>query len=143
MDIEARLKDFQFSYVLPLRWSDIDELRHVNNSRYLTYFEEARIRYNQAVAPWDWQRVGFLIASANVNYRRPLFLRDEPIIYVRTSRLGTKSFEMEYVIVNKNGELVADGTTTQVAIEMKTFQTIPIPEDIRQRMASFESGLSV
>jgi acyl-CoA thioester hydrolase len=137
------LANFTFVYDLPLRWSDIDELGHANNARYLTYFEEGRIRYNEATAKWNWKTEGFLIAASHINYRRPLLLRDDPKLYIRISKMGSKSFEMEYVILNKKGELVADGTTVQVAINIQTFATIPVPTDIRAGVLAYEKAGTV
>jgi acyl-CoA thioester hydrolase len=88
------MEKYTFSMPLVLRWSDIDELRHVNNAKYLTFFEEARIQYNKNVGNWNWKTEGFLLASANINFRKPLFLRDEPVIYARISKIGNKSFKM-------------------------------------------------
>jgi acyl-CoA thioester hydrolase len=132
------MQNFTFSMPLILRWSDIDELRHVNNAKYLTFFEEARIQYNHAVGNWNWTTEGFLIASANINFRKPLFLRDEPTIFARVSKIGNKSFDMEYHIYNKNGELCAEGMTVQVAINLQTSTPIPVPEKIKGLMRAFE-----
>jgi acyl-CoA thioester hydrolase len=33
----------RFRYSCPLRWSDLDAFGHVNNSRFLTLYEEARV----------------------------------------------------------------------------------------------------
>jgi acyl-CoA thioester hydrolase len=33
----------RFEYPCPLRWSDLDAFGHVNNSRFLTLYEEARV----------------------------------------------------------------------------------------------------
>lgn len=123
---------------LVLRWSDVDELRHVNNAKYLTFFEEARIQYNRLVGNWNWKTEGFLLASANINFRKPLFLRDEPTIYARISKIGNKSFEMEHLIYNKNGDLCAEGSTVLVAINLQTSATITIPENIKTQMLAFE-----
>ena len=136
-------ENFNFSAPLHLRWSDIDELRHVNNAKYLTFFEEIRIGYNRVVGEWDWRTEGFLIANANISFRKPLFLKDEPVIWARVSKIGRKSFDMEYLIFNKNGELCAEGTTVQVAIDMKTFKPVAVPESIIAKILAFEKENSV
>jgi acyl-CoA thioester hydrolase len=136
-------ENYTFSMPLILRWSDIDELRHVNNAKYLTFFEEVRIQYNNRVGNWNWKTEGFLLAAANINFRKPLFLRDEPTIHARISKIGTKSFDMEYAIFNKKGELCASGTTVQVAIEMTSFTPIAVPEHIKTLVLAYEKAGSV
>ena len=42
-----------FRMSIPLRWSDLDAFNHVNNARYLTFLEQARIEWFDTLdAPW-------------------------------------------------------------------------------------------
>ena len=42
-----------FRIPIALRWSDLDAFNHVNNSRYLTFLEQARIEWFETLdAPW-------------------------------------------------------------------------------------------
>ena len=40
-----------FSHRLEVRWREMDALGHVNNARYLTYFETGRIAYFERLSP--------------------------------------------------------------------------------------------
>ena len=37
--------DFIYFKKIESRWGDMDGLRHINNAKYLTYFETARLEY--------------------------------------------------------------------------------------------------
>jgi acyl-CoA thioester hydrolase len=39
------MKGFPVSLTIPVLWGDMDALRHVNNTRYFTWFEAVRIAY--------------------------------------------------------------------------------------------------
>ena len=77
-----------------VRFSDIDMAGNVHNSKYLSYFEQARIDFLTEISGlnWDWRKRGLLIGRIEVDYINPLHLRDE--VYIKTScdHVGNKSF---------------------------------------------------
>src|SRR5437868_14023118 len=84
-----------------IRFVDIDSFGHVNNAHYLTYFEQARVKYFNQLLGWkyDWSKEGIILARAEVNYTMPVHLGDEVEIQTRCSRIGNKSFDLEYRMV--------------------------------------------
>lgn len=121
----------------------MDALGHVNNAVFVTYFEIARGRFMLEACPgWDWSRDMFLVANVHVDFRRELLLTaDEPRVMVKTSKIGTKSFVLEYAIVSNPGEelvIYATGTTTQVMFDMKSRQTVEVPEWVRASLMAFD-----
>lgn len=139
------LKGFRFRKRVDTRWSDMDEMHHVNNAVYLTYFEQARVFYFHEACQWDWKNDGAILASANLSYIAPLSFPEIAYIYVRTSHLGNKSIELEYVIVRENEDgsqsLINIGTTTMVSFDYKTRKSSTLPEYIRERLIAYEPSL--
>ena len=138
------LTQFNFHFSLQMRWNDLDALGHVNNALFITYFETARGRYMMEACPgWDWTKHMFLIANVHASFHKELLLTARnPSVYVRTSKVGNKSFELSYVIVSegKDGKLVhASGQTTQVMFDMQTKRTIQIPDWIREQLGAYEA----
>ncbi len=129
---------FNYSTHIEIRFADIDAFGHVNNAVYLTYFEVARSRYWHEVIQWDWKALGVIIARAEVDFIRQLTLRDRIKIYVRTSRIGHTSFDLEYALVSvaKDGAetSVAKGMTVCVAFNYGSQLPSPIPDTLRQAM---------
>ncbi len=124
------LENFYFKYPLPIRWSDMDSLGHVNNAVYLTYLEEARTHYLAAV-DWNWEKFGLIVARVELDYRMPLYVKDQTFVYVRCSKMGTKSFELSYSLTKEKGadiQLVAQAMTVMVGFDYQTQRTIPIPD---------------
>lgn len=135
---------FKFLYPIQMRWSDLDALGHVNNAKYLTYFEVARSRYVMDVYPrWNWMENMFLIANINVDFHQELKLNAQNVLVgVRLSKIGTKSFVLNYGIFSEDeGKIIlhASATSTQVMIDMAERKTIPIPEWMRAALESYES----
>ncbi len=135
-------QNYKFSFKLHPRWSDMDELHHINNAVYLTYLEDARGRFLHEVANWNWNIDGIILANVNINYRKPMSFLDEASVFVRTSKIGEKSFELSYAVVrkvNEEWELVADATTVLVMFDYKTQSSIKIPDHLKNKLIHFDA----
>jgi len=133
---------FRYYKLIEVRFSDLDTLGHVNNARYLTYMEQARIGYFHHLGLW-WPRVtpetGLILADVQVTFRKPILLEHRVKIGVHIPRLGNKSFPMRYRLEDADSnDLFAIGETVQVCYDYRAQQTIPIPESWRQVIATFE-----
>lgn len=65
----------RYTYHCPLRWSDMDAFGHVNNARFLTLYEEARVAlmFDAArEAGVTSLEAGVVIARHEVDYLRPV-----------------------------------------------------------------------
>jgi acyl-CoA thioester hydrolase len=142
MNLETELSKFRFHTKVESRWSDVDEMRHINNAVYLTYFEEARLRYFLQACNIDWEKEGVILATATVNYHQPLLFTDHAEIYVRTTKMGNKSFEFQYLIVRvgQDGKLtlLTSGVSTQVMFDYKNNISVPVPTYIREMLSAYE-----
>src|SRR5690349_21250999 len=94
--------------LVPLRWSDMDIYRHVNNVQIVRLLEEARV---QAFAAWDDPDAepvlerGVLVARTEVEYLRQLDFRLEPIaIDLWVSRLSGATIELGYEMREPDGD---------------------------------------
>lgn len=134
VSLEA-MEGFPVSLPVQVRFCDLDALGHVNNAVYLTYFELARTAYFARLER-DWIARGhFILARAEVDFKRPIHLEDPVEVGVRVVRLGRSSFEMEYQVV-AGGEVAATGRTVQVWLEGG--RPAPLPEAIRARIQALE-----
>lgn len=143
LKIPAR-ENFLFSSPIHIRWADIDALQHVNNAVYLSYFEQARIDYFREVVRWNWDEVGMILASNTIHYLEPLFPRDKAAVHMRTSRLGNKSFEMEYLVVKQTSggeKIITVASAVLVVYDYRNDRTIPLPTPYRDAILAFEKGL--
>ncbi len=136
---------FRHRTKIEIRFVDIDAFGHVNNAHYLTYFEQARIKYFDDIVDWeyDWSKEGIILARAEINYAMPALFRDEVEVMTRCSRIGTKSFDIECKIIKlKDGKeiLLADGKTVMVAFDYTTNQSIVIPDRWREALKKFEGA---
>ncbi len=89
----------RYRFDCPLRWSDMDVFKHVNNARFMTLYEEARasLMFLQA------RRLGLhslesgtVISRHEVDYLRPVNYGDEVRIDLWIARMRNASFEVAY-----------------------------------------------
>ena len=141
------LQDFKFSLPLSIRWNDLDPLNHVNNVYYFEYFQMGRGYYMSTACPkWDWTKHMFVIAHIECDYFKELKLTAaKPTIKLRTSSLGAKSFEIEYLITSfdkENNEVIhAKGKSVQVLIDTTLGKSIEIPDWLREAIMDYEPAL--
>ena len=136
-----QIDSFKYKTNIEMRFADFDMMGHINNAVYFTFLEIARTKYWKQAIGWDWKKTGVVIASASLNYILPILIDDKVSIYVRTSRIGKSSFDLEYLVVkNKNNEEVicSQGKTTCVAFDYQTQSSALIPLDERNKMVAFE-----
>lgn len=72
----------RYVYHCPLRWSDLDAYGHVNNARFLTLFEEARVALmfvgGRACGVETFEK-GVVIARHEIDYLRPVDYPTGPV----------------------------------------------------------------
>ncbi|MEJ5224614.1 MAG: thioesterase family protein [Anaerolineales bacterium] len=138
------MTNFRFFYPIEIRYADLDPQGHVNNARFLTYFEQARVNYLIHLGLFDknqsFMEIGIILADAHVTFKEPLYFRTDAQVGVRISRIGNKSMQMEYTIRDMDTGLeVASGATTVVTYDYASHQTIPVPASWREAIAKFEN----
>ena len=137
------MTEFHFFHPVEVRYSDLDPQGHLNNARYLTYFEQARINYVIHTGLWDGKSfldIGIIIASAQINFLAPVVFGQQVHVGVGVTRLGNKSLTLEYCLRDsQTGQELANGSTVVVAYDYHNQKTIPIPTHWRQILHDFES----
>ena len=124
--------------IVKIRFADLDKLAHVNNAKYLTYIESARIEYFQKIVGEEvnWSEKGIILAKASIDFLLPIQLEDvEVFVYTKCTRTGNKSFDLSYVIAKDKGTtVVSTGSTAMVCFNYTQNKTIEIPEDWRAKL---------
>jgi len=135
-----RPENYQHETRITVRFADLDAMGHLNHAKYLTFMEQARVLYIQQVCELagGWDNFGVILANITCDYLQPVAFAETVTIYTRCSRLGGKSFDLEYVLINENVETVATGQTVMVTFDYQTNQTIAIPDAWRDKITAYE-----
>jgi acyl-CoA thioester hydrolase len=123
---------FSFVHREPVRFNDLDGMGHVNNAVYSTYLEQARLAWFGDDERMPQEDV--ILARLEIDFRAPGALGLDVEIGVRPSRMGTKSFELEYEI-RQGGTLLAQAKSVLVGYDYVRGESIEIPERWRRRLS--------
>ena len=119
---------------LRVRWSDVDAYRHVNNVKYIEYFQEARIRYMMRLHQ-DGDTFGsIVIARMDVDYRRPILFRLAPYeVHSWISHVGRTSFVVAAEI-RDGDQVLATGRAVAVGFDREAQRAAELTPDHRSRL---------
>lgn len=119
-----------FQHAIEPRWRDLDAFGHVNNSSFLTYLEEARIRWFETLdGQWVSDAIAPLLAAVQLSYRAPIDYPSSIHVALFTQRIGTTSLTVGHRIVSADGSVLhADGHVVMVWIDRATGRPIALPE---------------
>jgi acyl-CoA thioester hydrolase len=127
---------------ITVRWGDMDSMGHVNNAKYFTYSESARMSYFAAVHMQEHrenERHGPALVTATLNFRRQVRYPAELEVATRVSEIGRSSFKMEYEIFHRGtDDRVADGSGVIVWVDYGTGKSSPLPEGLKAAIRGFE-----
>ena len=123
-----------FQMPIELRWRDLDAFNHVNNANFLTYLEEARIRWFESIGePWVTDTFAPLLAAVQMNYRLPIPYPGTLMVELVAERIGTTSLTIGHRIASADeATLYADGHAVVVWIDRASQRPIPLPEPVRR-----------
>jgi acyl-CoA thioester hydrolase len=113
----------RFTFSCPVRWDDMDAFGHVNNVTFLTYMQEARtgmLFAGEAAEHIPDLIRGVVVARHEIDYRRPLEWRPEPIeVDVWTAQVKPASFVLRYEIRDQIADVVlAEALTVLVPFDL-------------------------
>ncbi len=127
---------FHFFCEQPVRWKDIDAAGVLNNAVYLTFVEQARFLYFRELGITQAEEFPFVLGETTARYLRPGRAGMTLSIGARVSRLGNKSFDMEYEVKHANVVLATvRATLVMVDAELRSTE---IPDEFRTAVAGFE-----
>lgn len=134
--------DMKFRHTLPvqIRFNDVDQYGHMNNSSYFSLYDLAKTSYMRDVfGNKDWHHMGIVVANINADFLAPVFFSDDLIIETTVIHLGHKSFTLLQRAINKaSGVLKCQCRTVMVGYDVATKELVELPADFKQAVCDYE-----
>jgi acyl-CoA thioester hydrolase len=141
--------DFPHRLRIDVRFGDSDAMGHVNNARYLTYCESARVDYWERVTGRPFAIVthgaaeSMILADIKIAFRSPAFVGEVLTVESRVGRLGRTSFTLEHRITAPESDrgharLVAVAEAVQVLYDYVSERPLPLPSATIAALEAFE-----
>jgi YbgC/YbaW family acyl-CoA thioester hydrolase len=136
-------ENWKYSIEERVRWGDVDAARIIFYGAYIRFFEFAETELFRAVGlpygvMFDELDIWLPRAHLECDFRQAAQLDDLLEVCVYVGRVGTKSLQLNFE-VRRNGtdEMVAEAHFVLVAVRRNTFESVPVPEELKRRLAPY------
>ncbi|MGA9996830.1 MAG: thioesterase family protein [Pyrinomonadaceae bacterium] len=136
-------KFLKFSIEERVRWGDVDAARIIFYGAYIRFFEFAETELFRAVGlpysvMFDELDVWLPRAHIECDFRHAAQLDDLLVVSVYVGHIGTKSLRLNFEVRRKDEDaLIAEAHFILVSVRRDTFETVPIPDELKRRLAPY------
>ncbi|HUE80856.1 MAG TPA: thioesterase family protein [Pyrinomonadaceae bacterium] len=126
-----------------VRWGDVDAASIIFYGAYIRFFEFAETELFRSVGlpysvMFDELDVWLPRVHLECDFRQAAQLDDLLEVSVYVGRFGHKSMRLNFEVRRKGEEaLVAEAHFVLAAVQRETFQSVPIPDELKARLAPF------
>jgi acyl-CoA thioester hydrolase len=126
-----------------VRWGDVDAARIIFYGAYIRFFEFAETELFRAAGlaygvMFDEMDIWLPRAHLECDFRRAAQLDDLLEVCAYVGRVGTKSLRLDFEVRRKGEEeLIATAHFVLVAVRRGTFESVPVPEELKRRLAPY------
>ncbi|MDD2850866.1 MAG: acyl-CoA thioesterase [Desulfuromonadaceae bacterium] len=121
-----------YSTPIELRFSDLDLYGHVNSVAYFSFLETARVKmFENLFRELTGKNIFLLVARAECDYKTAILFGDALVVSISVPRIGTASFDLDYLLHDGTGKNYANARTTMVCFDNVNKSTIAVPQCIR------------
>ena len=122
---------------IKVRGYHADFYGHVNNARYLEFFEEDRWAHLESkidLRKWAAQGIVFLVVNINVNYRRAVPVGETLVVTTNLEKIGNRSVVLKQKILLKGTETVAADALITFVITDKSGRAVTMDGEMLQEI---------
>jgi len=122
---------------IKVRGYHADFYGHVNNARYLEFFEEdrwARLESKIDLKKWAAQGIIFLVVNINVNYRLAVPVGEALVVTTDLETIGNRSVVLQQKILLKESEKVAADALVTFVITDKSGRAVAMDGEMLQEI---------
>lgn len=122
---------------IPVAWGEQDAFGHLNNVVFFRYFENVRMHFLDrigALRSHADKGIGVILATTTCQFERPVHWPQQLCVSTWCTHIGHTSFTLAYDIRNEADEVVATGTSVQVAYDYAHGHKVTIPPEQRTAM---------
>lgn len=116
-----------------MRGYHCDAYGHVNNARYLEFYEEGRWSFLQpAIADHIFEEMNlwFVVVNINVSYKAPIHPNDEIVVRTKGMKFNNMSMVIEQEI-SKSDTICSTALVSFVLLDKESQRPVAITEDIK------------
>ncbi|MFC7450834.1 acyl-CoA thioesterase [Rhodococcus daqingensis] len=128
-----------FTCEVEVRWGDSDRLGHVNNTLFLEYTQEARVKFfRDRVFPAGVRPSAMVVRKMEIEFLKPITDASGPVtVEVSILAVGNTSFGIRQVIRDVHGATCGVADAVMVRFDAKTESSVPLTELERSVLSEY------
>lgn len=130
-----------YSTDIQVRFRDIDPLRHVSHTEFVTYMQQVRLEFSEVVLGMTGVDFDTVVVHLEIDYADDITTSDDVEVRMGVTDIGRTSFTVGYEIV-ASGNTAATGESVQVVVDGETGESVRVPEVWRSKLAEYSTTLS-
>ena len=140
---QAAVEPWKFRIEERVRWADVDAARIIFYGAYIRFFEIAETEMFRAAGlpygkAFDELDIWLPRVHLECDFRHAAQLDDLLEVAVYVGRIGARSLRLNFEVRRKGeAELVADAHFVLATVRRDTFETVPVPIELKRRLAPY------
>ena len=132
------MEGYPFSCPVQVRWRDLDAFAHVNNAAIATYLEVARTAaWRTCFGGREALDISFFVKGLEIQFKRPVALYDEVVVWLRVGEIRGASFTFEY-LVEANSKVAALAVTYLASVDNTTGRPVRMSPGMRAKLKKLQ-----
>ena len=134
---------WKFTIEERVRWGDVDAARIIFYGAYIRFFEIAETELFRTVGlpygvAFDKLDIWLPRVHLECDFRRAARLDDLLVVSVFVGKIGRKSFQLNFEVRRKDeDEMVAEAHFVLASVRRDSFETVPVPEELKRLLAPY------
>ncbi|NAY90744.1 acyl-CoA thioesterase [Muricauda sp. JGD-17] len=124
----------RYSEVREVTQDDLDELKHVNNVRYVQWIQDiSKSHWFKVTSPEIRQKMIWVVKNHNITYHQSAVLGDSVALetYIKENK-GPISTRIVEIKNNKTGQLLVSASTEWCLLNGQSFRPKRVPESVKE-----------
>lgn len=128
------------SIPIQLRFNDIDQFGHVNNSVYFSFYDLGKTNYFASVCPHvDWNKDAIMVVHIDIDFREQIYASNRIAVQTTVTEIGNKSFHLYQRVVDlQTNQIKCECKSIMVTYDLENQCTKKFPDDWRTAISKFE-----
>ncbi|WP_278313408.1 acyl-CoA thioesterase [Lolliginicoccus levis] len=131
-----------YSTTVEIRWGDSDMLGHVNNTKFIEYAQEARVRFiSEEFSEGFGPDRAVVIRRLEADFERPLFTESGPLaVELAVLAIGRSSFTIRHTMFDNQGNRAGSVDAVLVAFDGTTNSSRPLADTERAALTKYHDA---
>lgn len=128
-----------------VRYAETDKMGYLYYGHYPKYYEIGRVEAMRDLGVRyldleEKEKIMMPVMSLNMRYVRPAFYDELLTVKTIIRRLPTQTITYNHEVYKENGELVNGGSVKLCFVDMKTNETVGVPNSLLEKLKPYYEG---